>query len=302
MRCLTGWSAVPLIAVLALGGGAPAQAQAICSAPHSSPTLAGGGSIGTLPRGTGWVQLSAYAQRSDEFFTGEGDRQRFIADGRVRTTSLYLTGATGLFRGIDVWLQAPFHSVHYEDTGGSRSRTGIGDVRMAVRLSPAVAGIENLPLAIRVGAKVPGGEFPVDATIIPLSEGQRDLEVSIEGGRSFAAVPVYVLGWVGRRWRGTNEEIDRKPGDEVFTHLALGGRAATFHWEFAAEYLQGNEPRHVGVALSSGRRRLVQITPTLGRAMGPGELELTALVPVAGRNLASGSALSVGYRIGWGAP
>ena len=41
--------------------------QAICSAPHSSPTLAQGGSIGTPPVGGGWAQISLYRQHSVYF-------------------------------------------------------------------------------------------------------------------------------------------------------------------------------------------------------------------------------------------
>ena len=58
--------ALPAVAALAtvLGLGAPAAGQAVCSAPHSSPTLAQSGAIRTLPSGAGWVQAAIYAQRS----------------------------------------------------------------------------------------------------------------------------------------------------------------------------------------------------------------------------------------------
>ncbi len=301
-----------LIAILrrSIGGGllltlatsAPAMAQAICSAPHSSPVLAGGGSIGTLGPGTGWAQASLVGQRSTQFFGSTGERQGFLADGRVRTASAYLTGAVGIIKGVDAWAQLPVHAFRYADDGGERSRTGVGDVRLALRVSPALVRAPDIPLAVRFGAKTPGSDFPVDATLIPLTEGQRDWEVSVESGRAFALVPVHVVGWLGYRWREENDEIARKPGNERFAHLAVGGHVAAMRWGLAAEAMWGAAPRHFGVSVPSSRRRLLQLAPTLGRRTRAGDVEITAFVPLSGRNLPSGPSIALGYRVGWGLP
>ena len=54
-------------------------AQAICSAPHSSPSLTQSGSIKTLPQGAGWLQVSLFRQQADESFNFSGiiSGQRF---------------------------------------------------------------------------------------------------------------------------------------------------------------------------------------------------------------------------------
>jgi hypothetical protein len=52
-----------------------AAAQAICSAPHSSPTLSQSGAIRTLPQGAFWLQASFYGQNATESFNPLGDRQ-----------------------------------------------------------------------------------------------------------------------------------------------------------------------------------------------------------------------------------
>ena len=187
-------AAVCATLVLSLSTPVDGAAQAICSAPHSSPTLAGGRSIGTLDAGTGWVMLSALRQASTENFNPQGDRQPFLARGRFRTASLYVSAGVGIARGLDAWAQAPIHHMRYVDTGGSRTRAGIGDVRLALRVSPDLVG-RSMPVALRAGVKFPGSDFPVDATIIPLTEGQRDYEVSVESGRTFRNSSFYILGW-----------------------------------------------------------------------------------------------------------
>jgi hypothetical protein len=297
---LMRWEVLTLATSIMVAWPAPVHPQAVCSAPHSSPVLAGGGSIETLAPRSGWLQASVYGQRSSEFFGTGGDRQPFLAGGRVRTRSLYVTAALGLFRGIDVWAQLPVHNVSYVDDGGSRERSGFGDPRLALRVGPELVGLGGVPLAIRAGVKLPGSQFPVDAAIIPLSEGQTDWELSVETGRAFTGLPLYLLAWAGYRWRGLNETADRKPGDEWFGHLAAGGPVGAFRWELAAEYLRGHPPRHLGFEVPASRRRLMQLQPTVARRVGPGDLEFTSQVPLVGRNLPSGPGFSLGYRIAWG--
>lgn len=280
----------------------PLAAQAICSAPHSSPVLASGGTIRTLRPGTGWVQVSAFRQSSDEFFNPNSQTQPFLAGGEVRTSSLYLTGAVGVVPGLDAWVQLPLHHIRYADQGGKRERTGTGDPRVSVRVSPELVGLPGVPLALRAGVKFPGSGFPEDATIVALGEGQRDVEVSVETGKAFSGVPVYVMGWIGYRWRTLNAEAEREPGDERFAHAAVGGTLSSFHVELAAEFMSGLTPRQQDLELPSARRRLVQLTPTVGYQLGRGAIEFTALVPLAGRNLPSGPGASVGYRFAWGGP
>ena len=279
-----------------------AYGQAFCSAPHSSPVLAGGGSITTLAPGSGWIQASVMGQSSATFFDPNGDRRPYLADGRVRTRSVYFTGSIGVLRGVDVWFQLPVHNLSFIDQTGERGRVGIGDPRLSVRIGPELVGFGTTAFALRAGVKLPGTEFPVDRRIIPLSEGQRDWEVSLEAGQGFGSFGTYsyVVGWVGYRWRERNDAIDYKPGDEVFGHLALGTRWRSFQVEIATELMAGRAAEEFGLKLSTAQRRLVQLQPTIGYGVGPGTLEFTALIPVAGKNLPTGVGTSVGYRFIWG--
>ncbi len=273
--------------------------QAICSAPHSSPTLAQSGSLKTLPKGGGWVQVAAYGQRATDFYDPNGNRQAFLADSEFDTRSIFLTGAIGVGRGVELWAQVPIHNLDVQSLGGDSRSSGIGDIRVAARFGSEVLGLD-LPLSLRLGAKVPGSEFPVDATVLPLTEGQRDWEASLESGYSIPDRSEYVMGWVGYRWREENKEAAREPGDELFASVALGGTVGTLHWGITADALWGRIPLAQGFQLPGDKRRLIQLLPTVGRQFGPGRLEVTGQIPISGQNLPVGVGVSVGYRITWG--
>ncbi|MGH7477287.1 MAG: hypothetical protein ACRELD_13520 [Longimicrobiales bacterium] len=275
-----------------------ATAQAVCSAPHSSPTLAQGGTIATLDPGAGWVQLSLYAQNADDRFDSDGFRTPFFAGGEASTRSAYVTLALGILEGVDVWAQAAVHRLRYADQAGVRERTGLGDLRIATRLGTELIGW-HAPFTLRAGLKLPGSRFPVDATVLPLSEGQTDAELSVETGRAFAGGAVYALSWVGHRWRFGRTSTDREPGDEWFAHGGLGGRYRTLRWELAAEALWGQPPTQQGLTLTTDRRRMLQLSPSFAWAIGPGEADLGIQAPLVGRNLPSDPGVSLGYRVAW---
>lgn len=287
--------------MIASGLAAPSllTAQAICSAPHSSPTLTQAGSLRTLPAGGGWVQVAGYGQRADEFFNPNGNRQLFLADSEFLTRSVFVTGAIGVYTGIEFWAQVPLHTLTVESAGGNSKTSGIGDVRLAARLGPELVGAD-LPLSLRFGAKIPGSEFPVDATVLPLTEGQRDWEVSLESGYRIPDRSLYLMGWIGYRLREENEDAARDPGDEVFASLAMGGELRSFSLDVTADLLWGGTPTAQGFELPGDRRRLFQILPTVGRKVGPGRLEFSGQIPLSGQNLPVGVGMSLGYRWSWG--
>lgn len=288
-------------AALLLGMLSPwdASAQAICSAPHSSPSLASSGELRTLRAGTGWIQLSVYGQNATEWYDNVGDRRPFLADSEFKTRSVFLTASVGLLDGLEVWAQLPRHDLNVDASSGTSNSTGLGDIRAAVRVGSELFGLD-LPVAVRLGVKMPGSDFPIDATVLPLTEGQTDVEVSVESGMTLGSLPLYVMGWAGYRRRGANEEADRRPGAERFAHLAFGGFAGDLTWEVAADGLWGGSPLASGILLTSERRRLIQILPTVGYGIGPGRLEVTGQVPVSGRVLPVAVGVSAGYRVGWG--
>lgn len=298
----TKWLRPPFLGMLAglvALNASGVAAQAICSAPHSSPTLAQTGEIGTLAPGSGWIQVSFTGQEATEFYTSEGLKRAFLADSEFSTRSVFLTAALGIADGLEVWAQVPRHRLGIDASSGTSTSSGTGDIRAAARIGAELFGLD-VPVALRVGAKVPGSDFPVDATVLPLTEGQTDAEVSLESGAKVGSLPLYLGGWVGYRWRSENTEAARRPGNERFAHLAVGGFVRGLTWEVAADGLWGEAPLAQGIVLPSEKRRLILLQPTVGHQVGPGRLEITGQIPLDGRVLPVAYGLSAGYRLGWG--
>ena len=251
------------------------------------------------PPGEAWSEAVVWHHDTRDVYDTDGDAVPIFADGHSVTTSIYVNTAIGILHGLDAWVQAPFHFFSFDDAAGDRSRNGLGDLRFWLRVSPRLLG-SDVPVALRGGVKVPGADFPIDPEVIPLSEGQVDWELILELGHSFWPKPFYAMGWVGYRWRTTNVEAARKPGDEIFAFLAAGGDIGSlFAWKLAGEGLWGRTPIIEGVAVSTAKRRIIQLLPVFGVNLGPGVVQLGGRIPLSGRNLPAGPALMAGYFFRW---
>lgn len=250
--------------------------------------------------GEGWVDLTVYHLDTREQFRFDGEVDDFFSNGHAVSTSVFLTVAAGILPGIDGWIQAPYHRLRFDDAGGDRLRTGLGDTRFFLRGSPLRLLGSDFPLAIRGGVKVPVGDFDVAADVIPLGDGQRDWEVMLELGHSFFPLPVYVSGWVGFRWREMNEESLEDFGDERFFLVQTGGEWRGLGLQVILEGWDGETPVIEGVALPNAERRMLQLTPSVSYGIGPGDVRLGARLSLAGRNLPAGTAFTAGYFTRWG--
>ncbi len=248
-----------------------------------------------LSPGEGWVDLTLIRHDTRSRFDLTGDRNPLANEGHAVTTSLFVTAAVGLLRGVDAWVQAPVHSFRFDDAAGPRTRSGLGEPRLFVRVGPQFVGLPAVPIALRGGVKWPSGRFEADAEIIPLGEGQRDFELLLEAGRSFHPRPVYVMGWGGYRWRGPNHRSERDPGDERFWYLAAGGSTDRFGWKAAAEGLDGDPWRIHGLRIPSTPREMTQLLLSVDTPISRGRAGLGVRVPLAGRNLPAGNALTIQY-------
>lgn len=254
--------------------------------------------------GNGWLQVGIYHHDTTKRF----DEQRnveslFNQDSRSITTSLILTGAFGIYKGIDVWGQLPVHRLSFNDIAAERESFGLGDPRLYFRIGPSLFGLStSIPVAIRGGVKFTIGDFPVDSEIVPLTEGQRDWELLVEVGHSFYPAPMYTMAWAGYRWRETNDEIERKPGNEFFAYAALGAEYDKWVWKIALEGQLGDpwvSFTGARIVLARSERELVQIQPSVGWKFGNGVVEAGTRIPFIGRNFPAGPALFLGYFYSW---
>jgi len=251
--------------------------------------------------GQGWVQISVYHHDTRDRYDERSRVKRiFNEGGHSITTSVFVTAAGGIVRGLDAWVQVPWHRLRFNDVVNNRESRGFGDIRTHLRIGPELFGLQSpVPVAIRGGVKFDTGKYTRDPEVIPLAEGQRDWELMLELGHSFWPRSLYVSGWVGYRWRETNKAAVRKPGNEVFVFATLGGKLRSISWKVSLDGLFGQTPRLLGLPIESARRRLVQVLPTVGHRVGPGTVEVGGRIPFSGRNLPAGPALMVGYFFTW---
>lgn len=275
-------------------------AQAICSAPHSSPSLRPSGSLETLEPLTGWVQTALFRQRSTAFFNPLGDTRDLLADGEITTSSVFVSAAFGITEGLEVWAQVPVHNLESATTAGGSTSRGFGDPRIALRIGSDLFGLGQWPVLVRAGVKFSGRSFPIDATILPLTEGQTDFELGLETGYYLSgSFPLQLIATAGYRWRSLKSSTGWKPGNERFTYLGIGVPRDGWRWGLAFEGLWGEAPVDNGLALPGAKRKLIQLDPSVAFQLGGNEVEFSLRLPVAGRNLANGNSLTIGFFMPW---
>jgi len=249
--------------------------------------------------GKGWVDLTVYHIDTRQTFGSSGRRRSFFSDGHAVSTSVFLTIAAGLAPGLDGWVQVPYQRLRFDDAGGDRLRSGVGDTRLYLRVAPLHFFGSDFPLAIRGGVKIPVGDFNVDSQVIPLGDGQTDWELMGELGHSFYPVPAYVSGWVGYRWREENDLTLQDFGDERFFLVQGGWTYEGVGLQLTVEGWDGNPPIIEGLRLPNAKRQMLQVTPSASFAAGPGQIRVGARSALAGRNLPAGTSLVVGYFTNW---
>ena len=282
-----------------------AHAQGSCSVPQIGSGSGVGQGVGSLLPGHGWIQASVFALDTRDQFGTTGVTEPYFAEGDLTLRSLLFTGAIGLVSGLEAWGQLSAHALDFSQVSGSRTRTGMGDVRLWLRAGPELLGIDEsrLPvwLGLRAGVKLPASEFPIDAQIIPLTEGQKDAELALELGRAFAQGRYIMQAWGGHRWREENQSAAVRPGNEWFGYLAVSAATGRARVRVAAQILRGAPYESLGFPVATSRREMFELFPSVSTALGGGQIEVGARVPIAGRNLPTGNALTLSYSLGWGA-
>ncbi len=245
--------------------------------------------------GAGWISAEVYHQDTRDRYDLQARRNEIPFDGRATSTAFFVTAAVGLIPNWDLWARGSANSLSFSDTGGDRSEDGPGDVNLWLRVAPLKYVGSDLPFAVRGGVKLPAGDAPVDAEIIPLGEGQTDWEIMAEIGHSFWPRAVYVNGWVGYRYRELNKETAIDPGEEIFFLAQVGGAVGRIQYKMVAEGWDSDTPVQEGVPIASGQRQYLQVTSSLWYETPAGAFELGWRLSLAGRNLPAGGALVIGY-------
>ena len=177
-----------------------------------------------------------------------------------------------------------------------RRSTGIGDVRLSARYNLLRLRGGSIPVSVRYTAKIPIVDFPLDAEVIPVGEGQWDHEAWLESGASFWPVPAYAVVWLGYRWRMKNEETTRDPGDEVVFLAEVGGTVGRgVGGKLVLDGIFGKTGSIQGIDVSGDEREILYLQPTVTYELAPSTaLEVGTRFPLQGKNFPAGPQFTVG--------
>jgi hypothetical protein len=188
----------------------------------------------------------------------------------------------------------PLYRLAFDDLADRRRSTGLGDLRVGARYGVLRrATVATVGLAL----KFPTGEFVNDAEVVPVGEGQHDLDVTAEVGHSFWPRPAYFSGLVGYRFRARNRENGIDPGGELIWSAEAGHRLVSrLSLKAMLRGLHGRRSTSFGLDIPTLKREAVYVQPGLLWDLGADRgLELSLPFTVRGRNWPAGLAVGLGF-------
>ena len=259
----------------------------LCVAPVDAQWTQGTGKV--------WFKSALFVQQTTERFDVLGNTQEWFANGESDARAVFTDVIVGLHPKLDLWVQIPYFDLRFRDDVQELDKTGLGDVRAWLRWQPFTFHDGQTPVTVRFGAKAPIGESPIDAQIIPLGEGQWDLEGFVEVGHSFWPAPAYAQVWLGYRARFANNERLSDPGGE-YVYLAEAGVQP-----FSALLLKATLDGFFGRAVIqdrvvTGTKRQIMILQ-FGTAVRVGPIwpEMAIRLPIRGREFPKGPQYTFGF-------
>ena len=258
------------------------------------PAAPAEGGAWVLPAKRAWGQVSLFHQTTEERYFLDGERIPYFFEGRNQTSGLFLDLRYGVFNRLEIVLQAPVYRLAFDDLADSRLSTGIADGRAGARY--AILNGTNV-LTAGVAVKFPTGEFVNDAEVVPVGEGQYDVDLTLEAGRSFWPRHAYVSVLAGYRLRGANDENGIHPGAEFFWIVEGGHKLVSrLSLKAVARGLHGGPSTSFGLEIPTLKREAVYLQPGLVWDLGKERsVELSLPFTVKGRNWPAGFAVGVGF-------
>lgn len=266
----------------------------------------------TLKRGQLWVKSSFFIQRTSDRYTSttlacggracrNGERAPFFFNGKIELDAAYLDIWYGLTDRVELQFQLPYFDIRFkDDVNPFRPGTSdIGDTRFGVRYRLPV---NFLAATVRVGAKAPTGFFNKDAEVVPVGDGQWDLELSADVGKSLWPLPAYVnvTGGYKLRFEPDVSTTNLDPGNELTLRVEAGVNiqrnllvkaAIDGFWgqEFTALFADSK------LKLRDSERRILYFEPgVLWTVLDPLTVEFGVRFSLSGKNYPAGQIFSTG--------
>ena len=247
-----------------------------------------------LPARRAWGQIGVFHQDTAERYFLDGNRTPYFFEGRNRTTGLFFDLRYGVTDRLEIGAQLPVYRLEFDDLADRRRSTGLGDLRFAGRWN-----LRKGATVATVGAavKFPTGEFVNDAEVVPVGEGQYDVDLTAEAGHSFWPRPAYVNVLAGYRLRGANRANGISPGDEFFWSVEAGHRILSrLSVKGVTRGLHGERSTSFGLEIQTLKREVVYVQPGLVWELAPERgIDLSLPFTIKGRNWPAGVSVGVGF-------
>ena len=269
----------------------------------------------TLRKGRLWVKPAFLIQRTSEryaaqtLFCGDrrcrnGQRTPYFFNGRAELNAIYLDIWYGLTDRFELQLQLPYFDIAFEDDVNPNrpSSQGLGDVRFGLRYR---IPFKPIVTTFRIGAKAPTGFFNKDSEVVPIGDGQWNLEVSADFGRSFWPLPAYTNLSVGYRFRFEPDlqTTNLDPADEFWFRAETGIKVhSTFEIKTLLEGFWGQEFTALfadsNLRINNSERRILYFKPGIGwMIFEPLKFELSAMFSLSGKNYPAGRIFILGLAL-----
>ena len=278
------------------------------------PQMASAGAW-TLGKGQVWSKITYMSLSTNEHYGNDGNVGEIPA--RYKSQQVYFDVYYGLHDRIDVGVKIPYISNEFVDVSPDhpfhgapdKKDSGLGDVRGVAKIN--LVQRADLVGTLKLGFKVPMGEYREVPEALSITGGQWDFDVVAQLGRSFWPVPMYGNVDLGYRLRGEYADpnpsdaggVDRTytPGAEFVFNAEAGYSpmdkllvALKYESIIGAEYDTINNPP-AGSQVETLNQSVSYLVPTVLVGLHPGvSLEAQARMTVSGSRYFAGSTYGVG--------
>ncbi|MDE3258147.1 MAG: hypothetical protein OYM47_09965 [Gemmatimonadota bacterium] len=231
----------------------------------------------TLEKGQVWSKITGLYQATDEHYGKDGEPSGFPAD--YTSQEVYLDVFYGVTKRFDLGVQFAAINRKFENFTATRHRemfgyrakeSGLGDIRVFGKVNLVHEPVVG---TLKLGIKAPSGDFRAAPEAMSAGNGQWDVELIAQIGKSYYPIPIYANIDLGYRLRETNETIHHNPDDELIYNLEVGGSPVD-RLNIALK-LEG---------ISGAGRRVTYAIPTILVSLPQGlAIEAAARVSVLGR-------------------
>ncbi|MFQ5675490.1 MAG: transporter [bacterium] len=184
----------------------------------------------TLKKGQLWAKSSFFYQKTTKRYYSRnilcplehechssGQKVPFPFDGESRFSALYLDLGYGVTDRLELRVQIPYFDIEFTDLSNPLrpNSTGVGDVRFGFGYNFLSNPIVS---TLQIRAKAPTGFFNKESEVVPIGDGQWDLEFMGQFGKSLWPIAGYLNVDVGYRLRFAPdvETTTIEPGNEFF--------------------------------------------------------------------------------------